>query len=292
MHPVETYLSSLQQIHSTGGGTAEESYYGRFETLLNEVGKTLKPKVRCVGQLQNLGSGEPDFGLFTANQFQRSKDREPTPGQLPERGVVEVKPWKDDSFATSKSAQVSKYWKRYGLVMVTNYRDFVLIGRTHDAKPVRLETFRLAESQAEFRSMLTHPRKTAKEHGQRLLDFLQRALLHLAPLTNPEDLAWFLASYAREARARVESAGKLDALVALRTALEDTLGMKFEGEKGEHFFQATLVQTLFYGIFSSWVLWTREHPGSKERFNWHEASWTLHVPMIASLFSQIATPLT
>ncbi len=67
--------------------------------------------------------------------------------------------------------------------------------------------------------------------------------------------------------------------------------MKFEGEKGDHFFRATLVQTLFYGVFSSWVLWCREHRGRPgARFNWHEAGWTLHVPMVAGLFSQIATP--
>ena len=135
MHPVEVYLSSLQQIRSTGGGTAEESYYGCLENLLNEIGKHLKPKVRCVGQLQNKGAGEPDFGLFTANQFQRTKDREPLSGQLPERGVIEVKPWKDDSFATSKNTQVSKYWKRYGLVLVSNYHDFVIIDRDDNGQP-------------------------------------------------------------------------------------------------------------------------------------------------------------
>jgi hypothetical protein len=67
--------------------------------------------------------------------------------------------------------------------------------------------------------------------------------------------------------------------------------MKFEDEKGEHFFQATLVQTLFYGVFSSWVLWSRENRGKPEaKFDWHNTAWTLHVPMIASLFDQIATP--
>ena len=35
------------------------------------------------------------------------------------------------------------------------------------------------------------------------------------------------ASYARDARARVEGAGDLPALTAVRTALEEALGMKF-----------------------------------------------------------------
>ena len=30
--------------------------------------------------------------------------------------------------------------------------------------------------------------------------------------------------------------------------------MTFEGAKGDHFFRSTLVQTLFYGMFSAWVI--------------------------------------
>lgn len=291
MHPVETYLKTLSEIHSTGGGTAETSYYATLETLLNEVGSKLKPKVRAVSQLADTGAGFPDFGLYAANQFQRTKDREPIPGVPPERGVVEVKAWTDDSFRTARKDQVSKYWKEYGLVLVTNYRDFVLMGRNDSGKPVRLETYCMADSETAFRSLLAHPRKTADEQGERLLDFLGRVLLHEVTLTDPEVLAWFLASYAREARYRVEAKKELPALAGVKKALEEALGMTFQGDKGEHFFQATLVQTLFYGVFSSWVLWSREHGDDPEaRFNWHEAGWTLHVPMIKGLFDQIATP--
>jgi len=149
----------------------------------------------------------------------------------------------------------------------------------------------MAESECEFCKILAHPQKGAKEQGGRFVEFLRRAMLHAAPLTAPEDLAWFLASYAREARVRVEQSANLPALEGLKNALEEALGVKFEGEKGKHFFLATLVQTLFYGIFSSWVLWSREKWGQPEaKFNWHDAAWTLHVPMIASLFEQIATP--
>jgi hypothetical protein len=90
---------------------------------------------------------------------------------------------------------------------------------------------------------------------------------------------------------RVEQTPELPALEGLKKGLEEALGMKFEGEKGQHFFLATLVQTLFYGVFSSWVLWCRENWSCPEaRFQWHDAAWTLHVPMIASLFEQSATP--
>jgi len=288
---VEKYLRDLNEIYRTGGGVEEESYYPPLANLINEVGRKLKPRVRCVGQLKNIGAGAPDFGLFTSDQFQRAKDVRPIEGQPPARGVIECKPWNDDSFARTKSSQVSKYWKRYNLVLVTNYRDFVLIGRDDAGKPMRLESYRMAQTENEFRALLSHPRKAAHERGERLVEFLSRVMLHAAALTNPEDLAWFLASYAREARARVEQKAELPALEGLKKALEEALGMKFEGEKGEHFFRATLVQTLFYGVFSSWVLWSRENWGRRDaRFNWHDAAWTLHVPMIESLFGQIATP--
>ena len=290
MHAVETYLKSLARVHSTGGATAEESYYPALNSLLDEAGKKLKPKVFGVNELSSLGSGHPDFGLYTSNQMQRSGKDQIVDGTLPERGVVEVKGWDDDSFVTAKSDQVTKYWKRYGLVLVTNYSDFVLIGRDDQGKPVCLESYRMADSAVTFLELLNHPKKASQDQGDRLLDFLRRVMLHSAPLTDPEDLAWFLASYAREARSRIEEASSLPVLDGLKAALEQALGMKFEGDKGEHFFRATLVQTLFYGVFASWVLWAREHRKKKGEFNWHETSWTLHVPMISSLFSQLATP--
>jgi len=288
MHPVEQYLKDLQETHSTGGAVPETSYYPALSNLLNETGRKLKPRVRCVSQVANTGAGSPDFGLYSENQFQHSKSEEPVAGVQPERGVIEVKGLADDSFVTAKGPQVSKYWGHYGQVLVTNYRDFVFIGRDGDNKPVKLETLSIAKSEKEFWAKATHPRKTANELGDRLEDFLRRVMLHDAPLYEPEELAWFLASYAREARARVKEAAGLPALQVLRTALEEALGLKFEGEKGDHFFRATLVQTLFYGVFSSWVLWCREN--HKGKFDWHSAAWTLHVPMIATLFSQIAMP--
>ena len=113
-------------------------------------------------------------------------------------------------------------------------------------------------------------------------------MLHAAELTEPKDVAWFLASYARDAKIRIESS-ELPALAAIRSALEEALGLKFEGEKGEHFFRSTLVQTLFYGIFSAWVLWSKKKRKKTDKFNWRDAAWELHVPMIKALFEQVAT---
>jgi hypothetical protein len=83
----------------------------------------------------------------------------------------------------------------------------------------------------------------------------------------------------------------LPALAGVRKALEEALGLTFEGEKGEHFFRSTLVQTLFYGVFSAWVLWSKQHPpASKERFDWRHTAYFLRVPVLRKLFHEVAEP--
>ena len=107
----------------------------------------------------------------------------------------------------------------------------------------------------------------------------------------------------RDALHRVESAGDAPSLNAVRTALEDALGIRFEGERGARFFRSTLVQTLFYGVFSVWVLWAwsgspnvppNGPPGNAgvppASFNWREAIWYLRAPVLQTLFQQIFAP--
>ena len=65
MHPLQTYLRDLHDIRSTGAAVKETSYYTPLANLLNAVGQSLKPRVRCVINLQNQGAGLPDGGLFT-----------------------------------------------------------------------------------------------------------------------------------------------------------------------------------------------------------------------------------
>ena len=193
--------------------------------------------------------------------------------------------------AVAKGVQVLRYLNQYRQVLVTNYRDFILVGLDRDGNLEIRERFTLAANEADFWTLAAHPQAAANELGERFVEYLKRVMLHAAPLALPKDVAWFLASYARDAKARIESSN-LPALITVRSALEEALGLKFEGEKGEHFFRSTLVQTLFYGVFSSWVLWSKSNPPTNRqaRFNWHEAAWSLHVPMIKALFDQIATP--
>ena len=284
---VETYFGDLGRLRASGGATGERSTYPPLTALLNAVGATLKPKVFCVSELADHGAGHPDLGLYAARQVQRRRVRE---GQVPERGVIEVKSADDDAWLTAESDQVSRYRGRYRLVLVTNTRDFVLVGEDADGLPAKLESFRLAGSAQEFERLLQTPRAFARRVGAGLGEYLCRALSHRAALAEPKDLAWLLASYARDGLARVEAAGDAPSLAAVRSALEQALGVRFEGERGAAFFRSTLVQTLFYGVFSAWVLWARQMPPPTDRFNWHEAVWHLRAPVLRALFQQLSDP--
>ena len=286
---VEAYFSDLKRVAASGGATGERSAYAPLAALLNAIGATLKPKVFCVVELADQGAGHPDVGLFTAQQVQTAS-RRPRDGQLPERGVVEAKALADDAWLTAQSDQVSRYWGRYRLVLVTNFRHFVLLGEDAHGQPSRLETFKLAGSAEEFTHQLQHPRAFAKRQGTAFGEYLRRALTYRATIAEPRDVAQLLASYARDGLARMEAAGDAPALAAVRSALEEALGVRFEGGKGVRFFHSALVQTLFYGIFSAWVLWSRQPHAMPAVFNWREAVWHLRAPVLRALFQQISDP--
>ena len=167
--------------------------------------------------------------------------------------VVEIKPADYNLDALSNDTQIVRYLQQYGLVLITNLREFRLLQLTPTGTVLTLERYTLAVTPA---ALWSAPITSFARHGDLLPDFLARVMLYRAPLAQPKDVAWLLASYAREARARAED-HPLGSFRTVKVALQESLGIQFEGEKGEHFFRSTLVQTLFYGIFSAWILWRR-----------------------------------
>ena len=107
----------------------------RSRPLLNAVGATCTPAVFCVGELADHGAGHPDFWLYRA-----------------------VKAAGDDAWLTAAGDQVSRYWGRYRLVLMTNTRDFVLVSEDATGRPTKLETFRLAADEETFARRLGKPR--------------------------------------------------------------------------------------------------------------------------------------
>jgi hypothetical protein len=280
--PASRYFRALLPLR--GIGTDETSGYGALETLFNSVGQTLRPRVRAVIHPKNTGGGIPDGGFFTPDQLKNTRQEELLQ-TLPARGALEVKPLKVDLATLAKTKQVAEYLQHYGQILLTNYRAFAL-WTWEKGHAVSAESFVVAETEIEFWQIAASGKKAIDE---RLCDYLQRVLLARAPLWEPKVLGAFLASYAREARARLGNA-PMDALGSVRNALEEALGIRFTDERGLHFFQSTYVQTLFYGIFSAWVLWHEQNEQSSARFDWRTAQFHIGLPVLRRLFQQAADP--
>ncbi|MFJ7337329.1 type ISP restriction/modification enzyme [Streptomyces sp. NPDC101116] len=281
----------MARIRATGEAVEETSYYGQMESLLNSVGQQLQTKVLCVLTTRNRGAGVPDGGLFISSRAVEQAGRQALAGRVPERGVMEVKGPGKDVLRIASTAQVGKYLKRYGKVLVTTYREFVLVGLDEDGAATMGEKFSLAPSEDAFWALCLAAREIPADRESQFEDYLKRVMLGDAPLSQPADLAWFLAAYAREGRRRLESVDDLTALSSLRSALEESLGLRFEGKEGEAFFRSALIQTLFYGVFAAWVVWSENEPvNSSNHFSWKLAQWTLKVPMVRVLFQHLTIP--
>lgn len=279
---LERYLRDF--THARRRTVAETSRYGYLQTLLDAAGAELaRPRVRALVHPTGQGAGLPDLALVGDNQGE---------GDLPLAGVIEVKGAAEDVERIARSEQVRKYLDRYGQVLVTNYFDFLLVTRDerHGA-PQLEERYRLAANEAAFWAGAEQPRALAAQHADALREYLHRVMRRQSPLRTPQDVAQVLASYAREARARIAQEGAdLRRLQRVRSQLEAALGLHFDASRGEAFFRSSLVQTLFYGVFSAWVLWHEENPARSDRFDLWRDVRELSIPAVQQLFEQFSTP--
>jgi hypothetical protein len=172
MDLLEEYLREMHEIRASGSAVKETSYYPALSNLLNGVGKGLKPRVHCVINIKNRGAGIPDGGLFSADQLQRRSSAEILPGTIPARGVLEVKGAHEDAWVVADGEQVTRYWGKYRQVLVTNYRDFVLVGQDAEGKSTKLETYRLAPSESLFWKAANTEKATAARLSGSFQEFL------------------------------------------------------------------------------------------------------------------------
>lgn len=273
MTALSTYLSKTREIQTSGVATSERSYYPALHALFAGVGEQLAPKVVPINEAGDRGAGHPDFLLLV----ETTKDL---------RASVEAKPPTDDLDTIIQSDQVRRYLAFYHLCLVTNLRQFALVERGAGGQPAKIMEYTLASDAAAFWSTPLHALE--REHAAGLGDFLVNALSWNAILTRPRELAEALARYAREALRRLER-HPAATLAPLREALARALGLHFTDEQGEHFFRSSLVQTLFYGLFSAWVVWCRGGERTGE-FRWRDAGDYLSLPVMRELFEHTAIP--
>ena len=274
---VRDYLKAIAAAQHAG--TPELSHYTALDNLFNAVGAQLKPPVRAIVHHREAGGKQPDLGLFSQNA-----------ADSPDRGVVEVKAIAADLDELIASQQVADYWREHQLVLAANLRQFALIGQDRAGKQAELERYSLADSPDEFAQLLAHPQAAANRHAVSFAEYLARVMEHRTQIAEPRDLARLLASYARDALARVADAQAETSLKPIRDALQQALGMQFTGDDGNNFFRSTLVQTLFYGVFAAWVLRARE--GRADSFDWRLTAQYLQVPVLRVLFHQLTDPGT
>jgi hypothetical protein len=143
---------------------------------------------------------------------------------------VEVKPVADDVPQTADGRQVARYWRHYGCVLVTNYRDFLLAVKEPGDKTPRVEArYSLAADEGTF--WRSKPHTLAKQHGEGLLDFLAGAMTRTSRMTRPAGLAADLARHAREAKRRLAE-HDMSAVEPLQNAMEQALGLHFQSNGG------------------------------------------------------------
>ncbi len=268
-----TYLNRVREIKESGIASLERSYYPALDTLFNTLGATLSPKVLAIHDISDQGSGHPDYAL----QVDGTHDF---------RAVIEAKPANIDVTVIMQSDQVRRYLSAYNLCLVVNLRDFALVRMGRNNQVELIMRYPLTTDERTF--WRTTPEILAKQHNDGLTDFLISVLTWNATISRPKDLAEALARYARETLRRLERQSA-EALAPLREALSKVLGLHFTDEDGEHFFRSSLVQTLFYGLFSAWAVWNRNSV-TGDQFRWREAGDYLSLPVLRELFERIAIP--
>jgi hypothetical protein len=181
------YTGELTRVRASGEASDELSYYPALLELLNSVGDALSPAVHCVLTPKNRGAGVPDGGLFLKRSLALGSGSDAIETRAPERGVVEVKGPSQTLKRVAASRQVRKYLDRYGQVLLTNYREFLLLRLAPDGEVSRGEGFSLADTEAALWA-LDAEAKTVDALEDPFEQFLRRVLLADAPLSSPQDL--------------------------------------------------------------------------------------------------------
>lgn len=233
-----TYLREIRSLY--GEGTPENTY---VPTLSNFLGRVLE-KCSVIPWPKGESVGLPDIGVKVNGVIE---------------GYVEAEALETPLNKNKKGQEQGVRYSKEAPTLLTNFYEFRIIDRGEEVR-----RFTLGKD-----GLLSKPiPEVVAEAEHELLDFLRHwAGLH-TPITNPGALAERLSEYAKEALRRLEAAPQ-DSLKPLRDSMEKALGISISDSSG-HFFQSSIVQALFYGLFSAWV--NAAQRGAGQTFELREAS--------------------
>ena len=267
--------------------TREESYYPPVRNLLVAVLKDLglPAEVRTSTSERRAGGGVdlPDLALYDgAGDFILVCGEV----KLPDADLEEV------GMSVGRKDQIGRYLALTRVVLLCNVRGFGLLTVAPDYRgtgPVPPESRRLEQVVELWPSAAELKRGKAVEPDGvgELANLVEAAVTRYAPIAEPETLARVLARQARHAKANLPA----EFSQAIRGLADDfgaALGITFEGEEGEEFFRSSLVQTVYYGLFAGWLLWTRSRVA--EGFRWGDLAKYLRIPFLGELFHEIQHP--
>lgn len=264
---VLSYLASVREVRKSGLGTAEQSFYPAVNSLLTDLGQHGVPQRLVLAHPAGVSGDLPDVALYeeTSNVL-----------VLP----VEVKPASTNLDRLIRSAQAARYARTFGggTVLVTNLWEFA-IARL-DSTGVLQETGRVAlvQSAAALDKKATVDPQITRELQLLLEDGCQVR----GAMTEPELVARLLAYHGTHMRDAIVGAGDADALLApISAALRDGLQIDLPAD----LLVPTVVQTLVYGLFASWL--ESDEPGE---FNWMDTAYRLDVPVFADVLHAHCDP--
>jgi hypothetical protein len=86
----------------------------------------------------------------------------------------------EQTWQTADGAQASKYFGHYRLVLITNYREFRLIGADVDGKAAEYEKYTFANDATAFWGMRKRPPMTMGSILPRMAEYISRARAYAA----------------------------------------------------------------------------------------------------------------
>lgn len=275
---VKGYLREILAVEGGQSEGRETPHYGAFTLLMNSISESLDLDIRCnLHPSSSDGSRTPDCGFFSKSRCEDGV----APGTAPEFGVVELKKPGTDVRKTAESRQVQDYLNMHGMVLVSNYHDFLLLESDGNGEMQERDFVSLATSKEEFWNLAKQPHKVQEKDAKRLADILHQVSVATSRLSDPKEIARILALYARSTLEKLNS-DESESFHDLQEILENGIGSKFEMKNAEVVFRSTLVQTIFYGLFSAWV-----RNGKNGKFDWRSAQHDIPVPVIQGIFEQL-----